>query len=280
MLKDTSLQRNGKQTMSAYGLLDNLVYVYDGNQIKKITNDMLQAFLYSDYRYVDKANTNTEFSYDANGNMTRFADKRITSVSYNLLNLPEEISMPDDNHVSYQYDTEGNKLHVRYKTSEYQMAYPGFPLAQEAGDGTEGISEVIPDIPTVIPLDSLIVGPIGGDVVALETSYLTDDYCRNIVYEDSVLKMILLPEGYISKSGDTYTYHYYLKDHLGNIRSVVTKNPSTNVISEVQRTHYYPYGGIIADISTGQNIQSRLYSGKELDMMHGLRWHDHGARLT
>ena len=40
------------------------------------------------------------------------------------------------------------------------------------------------------------------------------------------------------------------------------------------------YGGIIADISTGQNIQPRLYNGKELDRMHGLRWHDHGARLA
>ena len=49
-------------------------------------------------------------------------------------------------------------------------------------------------------------------------------------------------------------YFYYTKDHLGNIRSVVTKNPSTNAVTEVQRTRYYPYGGIIADISTGQNI--------------------------
>ncbi len=67
--------------------------------------------------------------------------------------------------------------------------------------------------------------------------------------------------GYIKQDGLSYTtypgqtpvqsppqYFYYTKDHLGNIRSVVTKNPSTNVISEVQRTHYYPYGGIIADI--------------------------------
>ena len=99
--------------------------------------------------------------------------------------------------------------------------------------------------------------------------------------------------GYIKQDGLSYTtypgqtpvqsppqYYYYTKDHLGNIRSVVTKNPSTNAVTEVQRTHYYPYGGIIADISTGQNIQSRLYSGKEFDMMHGLRWHDHGARFA
>jgi hypothetical protein len=41
-----------------------------------------------------------------------------------------------------------------------------------------------------------------------------------------------------------------------------------------------PYGGIIADISTGRGIQPRLYNGKEFDMMHSLRWHDHGARLA
>jgi hypothetical protein len=33
-------------------------------------------------------------------------------------------------------------------------------------------------------------------------------------------------------------------------------------------------------ISTGRNVQPRLYNGKELDMMLGLRWHDHGARLA
>ena len=36
--------------------------------------------------------------------------------------------------------------------------------------------------------------------------------------------------------------------------------------------------GIIADISTGQNIQPRLYNGKELDRTNNLFWYDFGAR--
>ena len=38
------------------------------------------------------------------------------------------------------------------------------------------------------------------------------------------------------------------------------------------------YGGIIADISTGRNVQPRLYSGKELDRTNNLWWYDFLAR--
>lgn len=73
-------------------------------------------------------------------------------------------------------------------------------------------------------------------------------------------------------------YHYYSKDHLGNVRSVVTKSPFTNAVTEEQKTHYYPFGGIIADLSTGRSVQNRLYNGKELDTSNNLWWYDCGAR--
>lgn len=57
------------------------------------------------------------------------------------------------------------------------------------------------------------------------------------------------------------------------MRSVVTKNPTTNEISEVQQTHYYPFGGVIADISTGTSVQNKLYNGKELDASNNLWWY-------
>ena len=58
----------------------------------------------------------------------------------------------------------------------------------------------------------------------------------------------------------------------------MTKNPETNEVEEVQQTHYYPFGGIIADISWGRDVQKRLYNGKELDASNSLYWYDYGAR--
>lgn len=59
----------------------------------------------------------------------------------------------------------------------------------------------------------------------------------------------------------------------------MTKNPETNEVVEVQQTHYYPFGGIIADISWGRDVQKRLFNGKELDTSSALYWYDYGARL-
>ena len=272
----TSLQRYGSRTTSGYGLLDDLIYIYDGNHITKITNDMQQVFTNSAYHYEDNSDANTEFEYDANGNMTRYADRRITSISYNLLNLPEEISMLDDNQISYCYDTEGNKLHVKYRISPFQTLYPGYAIAQDAeGYDMEGSLGSGDELFGGIRDTSAVIGPIGGgEINLLEDTHLTNDYCGNIVYEDSVLKMVLLPEGLYAKAGNTYYYNYYLKDHLGS-NCVVLGN--TGVIR--QRLNYYPSGWPMSKLSALAN-QRYMFQGKEFDMMHGLRWHDHGARFA
>ena len=52
--------------------------------------------------------------------------------------------------------------------------------------------------------------------------------------------MALTDNGYytFSNTGDS-TYHFYLKDHQGNNRVVVTQNDSI-----VQTNHYYPYSAL------------------------------------
>jgi len=105
------------------------------------------------------------------------------------------------------------------------------------------------------------------------TGNTSTQYCGNIIYDNNNLSQVLIDGGYITFSGTTPQYHYYLQDHLGSNRVVVNESGTAE-----QVTHYYPFGGIIADLSTGQDIQKYRYNGKEFDKMHGLNTYDYGAR--
>lgn len=72
----------------------------------------------------------------------------------------------------------------------------------------------------------------------------------------------------------TYSsFHYYLRDHLGSNRMVVSSEGAVE-----QKNQYYPYGGPWGDISTNQGFQPDKYNAKELDRVHGLDWYDYDAR--
>ena len=69
------------------------------------------------------------------------------------------------------------------------------------------------------------------------------------------------------------SFKFYNKDHLGNIREVVSESDSIE-----QVTNNYPFGTPILDLSNNPEFQPFKYNGKELDMMHGLNAYDYGAR--
>ena len=93
-----------------------------------------------------------------------------------------------------------------------------------------------------------------------------------MIYENNVLKQILIDGGYIAFSGPAHYYYYYLKDHLGNNRVVVSPSGTP-----LQVNHYYPFGGLFGE-STGNSLQRFRFNGKEFDRTHGLDWYDYGAR--
>ena len=78
-------------------------------------------------------------------------------------------------------------------------------------------------------------------------------------------------------SQDNFTFHYYDRDHLGNIRQVI-KATGSNKGTVIQTMDYYPFGAEFCDGSTASEVQSRKYNGKEFDKMHGLNTYDYGAR--
>ena len=89
-----------------YGTMDNLNYTYDGNQLTKVKD-----FGKKQYGFIDGADTNQEYIYDLNGNMIADANKGISKIYYNHLNLPTKIEFETKRSVIYYtYDASGSKL--------------------------------------------------------------------------------------------------------------------------------------------------------------------------
>lgn len=103
----------------------------------------------------------------------------------------------------------------------------------------------------------------------------TTDYIGNLILYNGHPESYQFDGGYFSFNNDTIDgIHYYIKDYLGSTRMVVDGRADT--IEQV--THYYPYGGVIGDISTNHTVQKYKFEGKELDRAFGLDNYDIHAR--
>jgi RHS repeat-associated protein len=97
--------------------VDQLTYTYQSNS-NKLTQvaDGIAALSYTAKDF--KERSATAYTYDPNGNLKSNLDKQISTISYNHLNLPSEISFNTGAKIRFTYDAEGNKLTQRtYNTS-------------------------------------------------------------------------------------------------------------------------------------------------------------------
>lgn len=239
-----SLLRSGLLDDGSYGLIDNLSYSYHGNQLLKVDDAAVGPYYQGAFHFVDGADEAVEYEYDANGNMVRDLNKGISSISYDLNNQPCKIEYNDGRNASYVYDAEGNKLSVSYNLTAMSSAQPQMPVMQSSNVASANVSN----------------------------GQKTIDYCGNIIY-DGEETMILNDVGYALYDKDnTLTFHYYLKDHLGNNRVVVSEYGEIEQVND-----YYPTGALMAS-SKGGDTQRFKYNGKELERTNGLNWYDYGAR--
>ena len=112
-----TLKRNGLQDGGTYGAIDNVSFIYKGNQMLR-ADDNVEDPTYKDaWNFVDGASENIEYEYDKNGNMVKDLNKGIQSISYNSLNLPTQIKLEGGKNISYVYDANGKKLQASYTTS-------------------------------------------------------------------------------------------------------------------------------------------------------------------
>ena len=241
---------------------DRLRLEYEGNQLVHVTDSVTSGHDYSGaFHFEDGADETVEYEYDANGNMTKDLNRNITEIRYNLLNLPSMIAFGDNTYIYYTYSATGEKLTTRYAVRFLPMLAPGGgdPSSTEA-ESSGGMGDDISGSGTrVLPS----VNPSGD---------MTKHYCGNVVY-DSGERMLLTDEGYVTFAANgTPQYHYYLKDHLGNVRVVMGQAGAVEQVN-----HYYAFGSLMRE-SNSPGVQPYKYGGKELDRYSGLDAYDFGAR--
>lgn len=160
--------------------------------------------------------------------------------------------------VEYAYDKNGNLTKDLNKNiTEIQYNILNLPSHIRFADG------------------SSIVYEYAADGSKVRTTHTINDnvtstvYCGNAVYENGSLKMLLNESGYYSFQDNKF--HFYIKDHQGNVRVVADETGKVDEVND-----YYPFGGLISNVCN--NVQSYKYNGKELDRKGGLDWYDYEAR--
>src|SRR5699024_4599515 len=136
-----------------------------------------------------------DYSYDANGNLKKDLNKGISSITYNILNLPKVVTFTGNGstgsssgNIEFLYDALGNKL------------------------------------------QKIVMDQTGSTTRKVVTSYLNGFVYRHIggTAKDT-LQYFPTEEGrirYLPPSGGTqggYGYDYFIKDHLGNTHVVLTE---------------------------------------------------------
>lgn len=262
----TSLQRKGvsevvttnDKTMWEFGIIDDLTLTYSGNQLRKIA-DQTDKLTYSGAMdFKDYADKSVEYTFDANGNMTSDRNKRIHSISYNILNLPTEIKFNDGHTIRYTYDATGAKLQVEYLFNNEQ--FMGWDL-------DEPITEITNDLNRI--------GISDGDIVILPDSAIdfkpvtemTLQYSAGHVYRNGILERVNNSYGYWTGG----SFHYNILDYQGNIRAIIADDGTLEEVNS-----YCPYGGLMGVANLG--VQQYKYGAKELDRENGLDLYDSKAR--
>jgi RHS repeat-associated protein len=175
-----------------FTIVDSLQYSsYNGNLLGTIKEVSGST---STVGFQDRNNgTNNDYQYDANGNLTFDYNKNITAITYNYLNLPNLVTIGGKGTIAYTYDAGGNKLQ---RTLTDQTVTPN-----------------------------------------KVTNYY---YAGDFLYRNDTLEFVNHPEGRlrpvridttkaISIANLKYIYDYYLKDHLGSVRTVITTDQETDI---------------------------------------------------
>lgn len=225
-----SMQQSGWK-IGGSQVIDNLAYAYydHANRLKAVIDGANnQQSILGDFKYEAATKAAVDYGYDANGNLTADLNKKIGgtaggidpttglqtsggAIAYNHLNLPETISVAGKGTITYAYDPAGTKLTKRVVESLTSPQYTGTKTITTLylGGAVFESRAYVPQHPDQ----------------AANADY--HDRLQFIAHEEGRLRPLRNAQGTIT----TLLYDYMLKDHLGNVRAVIT---------EEQKADFYP----------------------------------------
>jgi len=184
-----------------------------------------------------------DYEYDGNGNLSRDANKNIDNISYNHLNLPEFIFVTDwpeggglepKGEIQYRYDALGNKL--AKIVTEY---------GTEANNWVETITHT-----------TYRNGMVYESKTSDDPNFV--NYNNRLLYISHEEGRIRYKPATVTETGEeaepaSYAWDYFLKDHLGNVRMVLTDEVQTDI---------YP-AATLEGSSTEEGVPNALFVEKK-----------------
>jgi RHS repeat-associated protein len=187
--------------------------------------------------------------YDLNGNISYLVRTDVNNdgtfnaeYTYSGNHLVSLYNNWTDETFSYTYDANGNTTYDGLRG--FNISYNTLNLPSVLSKGDDNLS--------------YIYSASGEKLAKVMNGEVQQYYAGNMVYNNSkALDYIIHDEGLVKRISRSFTYEYYLKDHLGNIRTVFNSSGSVE-----QETDYYPFG--LAFQNNNLDVNKYLYNGKEL----------------
>ena len=204
----------------------------------------------------------TQYAYDANGNMTRDLNSGLTVMSYNRLNLPDELTCvgSDGVHsIRYLYASDGRKLRV-------------------STSGPGGSSSVTDYASNVVYRDGSL------DRILIPGGYMTDGSYRFFMTDHlGSIRAVTDSEGNVLETYDYYPYGVEFPDGAASGSGVAVGGDADAAASDVVAVQSGVSDGATGSGAVpdglGVTIQPYRFNGKESQEFAGLPYLDYGARF-
>ena len=238
---------------------DDLMMAYSGNRLHAMSDH--GGSMIPDHLAGSIPSGMTQYAYDANGNMTRDLNSGLTVMSYNRLNLPDELTCVGSDGVlsiRYLYASDGRKLRV-------------------STSGPGGSSSVTDYASNVVYRDGSL------DRILIPGGYMTDGSYRFFMTDHlGSIRAVTDSEGNVLEAYDYYPYGVEFPDGAASGSGVAVGGDADAAASDVVAVQSGVSDGATGSGAVpdglGVTIQPYRFNGKESQEVAGLPYLDYGAR--